>query len=114
MQLVQQGKLRLDDKVFAILKLQPFLKRGAHVDQRIYGITVRQCLQHTAGWDRDKGFDPMGADAAEEIARSLDVTLPINPEQIIRYTMGTPLQTDPGTTYAYSNFGYCVLGRVIE
>src|ERR1700719_1289464 len=73
MQLVQQGKLRLDDKVFAILKVQPVLKRGAHVDQRIYGITVRQCLHHTAGWDRDKGFDPMSADAAEEIARSLGV-----------------------------------------
>jgi N-acyl-D-amino-acid deacylase len=114
MQLMQQSKLKLDDKVFSILKLQPFLARGARVDQRIYGITVQQCLQHTGGWDRDKGFDPMSADAAQQIARALGVGLPINPEQIIRYTMGTPLQTDPGTTYAYSNFGYCVLGRVIQ
>jgi N-acyl-D-amino-acid deacylase len=25
-----------------------------------------------------------------------------------------PLQFSPGTSYAYSNFGYCVLGRIIE
>jgi len=28
--------------------------------------------------------------------------------------LGQPLDFDPGTRYAYSNFGYCVLGRVIE
>jgi N-acyl-D-amino-acid deacylase len=71
-------------------------------------------LQHTAGWDRDKSFDPMGAEAAEQIAKALKVPLPIHPKQIIRYTMGKPLDFTPGTAYAYSNFGYCVLGRIIE
>jgi N-acyl-D-amino-acid deacylase len=28
--------------------------------------------------------------------------------------LGQPLDFDPGTQYAYSNFGYCVLGRIIE
>lgn len=114
LQLAQQGKLRLDDKVFAIVKLQPFLERGARVDPRIYAVTIRQCLQHTAGWDRDKGFDPMGAAAAEEIAQAMGQRLPIRPEHIIRYTMGRRLDWDPGTRFAYSNFGYCVLGRVVE
>jgi len=32
----------------------------------------------------------------------------------IRYMLTQPLDFDPGTQYAYSNFGYCVLGRIIE
>jgi N-acyl-D-amino-acid deacylase len=71
-------------------------------------------LQHTAGWDRDKSFDPMSAATAEEVAKALKVRLPIHPRQIIQFTMGKPLDFTPGTAYAYSNFGYCVLGRVIE
>jgi N-acyl-D-amino-acid deacylase len=114
MRLVEQGKLQLDDHVFPILKLQPHLERGARVDPRWHEITVRHCLQHTAGWDRDKSFDPMSAETAEQVAKSMRVPLPIYPKQIIRYTMGKPLDFDPGTAYAYSNFGYCVLGRVIE
>jgi CubicO group peptidase (beta-lactamase class C family) len=114
LQLVQQGKLHLDDKVFAIIKLQPFLERGARLDPRIQSVTVRQCLQHTGGWDRGKGFDPMSAVAAEQVARALGVPLPIRPEHIIRYAMGRSLDFEPGSRYVYSNFGYCVLGRVIE
>ncbi len=44
----------------------------------------------------------------------MKIPLPIHPKDIIRYTMGKPLDFAPGTAYAYSNFGYCVLGRVIE
>src|SRR5947208_951497 len=28
--------------------------------------------------------------------------------------LGQPLDFDPGMSWAYSNFGYCVLGRIIE
>jgi CubicO group peptidase (beta-lactamase class C family) len=113
-QLVEQKKLRLDDKVFEIIKLQPFLERGADLDPRIHTITVLNCLQHTGGWDRGKGFDPMGWDGAEQIARAMSVRLPVTPEQIIRYTLGRRLDFNPGAAYVYSNFGYCVVGRVIE
>jgi CubicO group peptidase (beta-lactamase class C family) len=112
--LIEQGKLRLDERVFPFLKLQPHLERGARLDPRWHEITVRHCLQHTAGWNRDKSFDPMAAETAERAAKALGVPLPIHPKQIIRYTMGKPLDFAPGTAYAYSNFGYCVLGRVIE
>jgi CubicO group peptidase (beta-lactamase class C family) len=39
----------------------------------------------------------------------------LNQEQLIANTLKTqPLQNAPGQKYAYSNFGYCVLGRVVE
>jgi N-acyl-D-amino-acid deacylase len=112
--LVEQGQLKLDERVLPLLNLEPLLERGARMDPRWQEITVRHCLQHTGGWDRDKSFDPMGAETAEAVAKALKVRLPIHPRQIIRYTMGKPLDFTPGTAYAYSNFGYCVLGRVIE
>jgi CubicO group peptidase (beta-lactamase class C family) len=33
---------------------------------------------------------------------------------IINFMKGEPLDHAPGTVYAYSNFGYCLLGRIIE
>src|SRR5262249_17221749 len=39
---------------------------------------------------------------------------PAKVEQIIRYLEDKPLDFEPGSKYCYSNFGYCLLGRVIE
>jgi N-acyl-D-amino-acid deacylase len=49
-----------------------------------------------------------------EIAKSLGVPSPAGPGDIVRFMTTRSLDFDPGTRYAYSNFGYCVLGRVIE
>src|SRR5205823_1387377 len=69
-------------------------------------------LQHLGGWDRDKTFDPMFYD--QPIAQALHRELPITRDDIVRFMAGQPLTYDPGTTYNYSNFGYLLLGRVIE
>ena len=42
--LVEKGKLKLDARVFDILKTKPFLPPGAKVDPRLKNITVRQRL----------------------------------------------------------------------
>jgi len=42
------------------------------------------------------------------------VPLPITQADIITFMNGQPLQYTPGTKFAYSNYGYCLLGRVIE
>ncbi len=112
MQLVERGKLHLDDRAFDIVRLDPLPGQNGKVDPRLKTITVRQLLQHTGGWDRDKSFDPMFR--AREIARAAGMPSPADPRAVIRYMLGQPLDFDPGTRYAYSNFGYCVLGRVIE
>jgi len=111
LKLVESGRLRLEDKAFRILdNFKP--PAGAPVDGRLYQITIRQLLQHSGGWDRDKEFDPMFISA--RICRAMGTQAPADHDTIIRYMMGQPLQFDPGTKYCYSNFGYCVLGRVIE
>ncbi len=113
LQLVEQGKLSLDDRVFDILTgYEPHLEDGQEPDPRLRDVTIRQLLQHTGGWDRDKSFDPMFE--AVRFAEELRIPAPAGPDDVIRCMLGRPLDFDPGERYAYSNFGYCLLGRVIE
>ena len=110
MQLVDRKKLRLDDRVFDILDLKPIGK--GKIDPRWKKVTVRQLLLHTGGWDRDKSGDPMFRPV--RIARAFGTSPPASRMQIARYMLTVPLDFDPGSRWAYSNFGYCLLGRVIE
>jgi N-acyl-D-amino-acid deacylase len=111
LKLVEEGKLDLDAKAFRILdNIQP--PPGAHVDPRIYDVTVRNLLQHSGGWDRAVIGEPLAQGA--QIAQALGVPCPANKEQIISYIMGLPLPFTPGTRYAYTGFEYSLLGRIIE
>lgn len=110
LRLVQQGKLKLDQRAFELLPITPL--PGQKPDPRLARITIRQLLQHTAGWDRDKSGDPMFM--SEKIARACGVPRPADARSVIKYMLGQPLDYDPGTRHVYSNFGYCVLGRIIE
>ena len=112
LQLAEKRKLRLDDKVLDHVKLMPFNGPTAKPDERWKSITIRQCLQHTGGWDRRKSYDPIGRPRV--IAEAFGNEPPVAPNDIVRYMMGQALDFDPGTRYAYSNLGYLVLGRIIE
>jgi CubicO group peptidase (beta-lactamase class C family)/formylglycine-generating enzyme required for sulfatase activity len=108
--LIRDGKLRWDTRVYDLLRTEPL--PGQKLDPRWKEITVGNLFEHKGGWDREKAFDPMFRSV--EIARALDRPAPARPDAIIRYMVGKPLQFDPGSRTAYSNFGYCLLGRVIE
>lgn len=109
--LVERGKLTLDARAFALLpKLRP--PPGAPVDPRLADITVRHLLQHSGGWDRGVSGDPMFKPL--EIASAAGTSPPADAPAVIRYMLGQPLDFDPGTKSVYSNFGYNVLGRIIE
>jgi len=110
--LVEEGKLSLDTKAFPLLNLQPAVASFRDPEPRLREITIRELLQHTGGWDRDKSFDPMFR--PDRIARATNSAPPATPVNVIRYMLSRELDFDPGARYAYSNFGYCVLGRVIE
>lgn len=110
LRLVQDGRLDLSAKVTDLLTLAP--PSGQSPDPRLSDITVRRLLQHLGGWDRAIAFDPMFQDRT--IASSLGLSLPLNKSHVITYMTGRSLQHTPGTTYAYSNYGYCLLGQIIE
>ncbi len=112
MRLVDQGKVKLDDPVLKYVRLKPHLENGSELDPRWKSITVRHCLQHTGGWDRQKSYDPIGV--PRRIADTLGTKPPVPHDDVIRYMMGRKLDFDPGDRYAYSNLGYLLLGRVIE
>ena len=112
MQLAEKGKLKLEDHIFSLLPHKPHLGAEAKVDPRLNEITIRHLLQHRGGWDRGQSFDPMFRPI--KIASTLGVASPAGPNDIIRYMMGLELDFKPGSRFAYSNFGYCLLGRVIE
>ncbi len=111
MQLVEQEKISLDDNPFEILGYAKTLE-AEDADPRLRQITIRQVLQHRAGWDRSKSFDPMFH--YWRISNTMGVPSPPSQRAIIEFMLQQPLDFDPGSRYAYSNFGYCVLGRVIE
>lgn len=113
LQLVEQGKLQLEDKVFDILNLEAEIEAvGDAFDPRLRDITVSHLLHHRGGWDRDQSFDAMFQSV--RFAQQWDTPAPAATEYVIRSMLSQRLDFDPGTRYAYSNFGYCLLGRVIE
>jgi CubicO group peptidase (beta-lactamase class C family) len=109
LKLVEQGKLRLDDRVFSILKINP--PAGARVDPRLRTITVRHCLNHSGGWDRSVRGDPINWEP--QICRALRLRPPLSPQQFLSFVVTMPLDFAPGTDQKYSNVGYIILGEVV-
>ncbi|MEU7867285.1 serine hydrolase domain-containing protein [Dactylosporangium sp. NPDC049140] len=110
--LAQEGRLNLDTPIGSLVDLTP--PTGQTAPDKIGEATVRRVLQHRGGWGDPSvtHFDPMFADRA--IATFFGTPLPVTQRQIIKYNSGRALASDPGTTFAYSNYGYLLLGRVIE
>lgn len=109
--LVAGGRLKMDDKVVDILRdIVPVPGATRHPDWD--RITIRQLLTHSAGFANAHG-DPQ-YEYLRAAARACNVPVPADPTSIIRYMLGKPLDFTPGTAVAYSNFGFNVLGRVIE
>jgi D-alanyl-D-alanine carboxypeptidase len=98
LQLVEEGRLGLDDPVTRHLPGVP------HTD----GVTIRQLLNHTSGipdYGRAEGFKKRVLSDRERRWTSDDV---------LALVAGARRDFAPGTDYSYSNTGYVLLGRVIE
>ncbi len=81
-------------------------------DPHVLKVTLRDLLQHTSGWDAS-AYEPQYD--VIDIARAMNVPSPAGAVTIIEYMLkNRELQIEPGTRAIYSNFGYNVLGRVLE
>lgn len=112
LQLIERGKLSLDDKVFDVLDYATDIDAVTDFDVRMREITIRHLLEHRGGWDRDKSFDAMFQSV--RFAEQVGVPAPADQSTVIKAMLSQQLDFVPGERYAYSNFGYCLLGRVIE
>jgi CubicO group peptidase (beta-lactamase class C family) len=95
LQLVEAGKLRLDDQITQYVPDYPV---GGNK------VTLSQLLTHTSGIP--------SIEAQPEWLQSWrqDMTVP----QLLAFTKDKPFDFPPGTDWKYSNTGYIVLGATIE
>lgn len=104
MQLVDEGKVRLDGKVSDYV---PYYPRETGTK-----ITVDQLLNHTSGLQQDIGFSDNPNDVPPIIAK-INADLLSN-DELVKLIAARPLRFEPGTAYGYSSDGYAVLGAIIE
>jgi len=107
---IRARQLSLTTKAFDFIGLKP--PEGQPIDPRISKITIGQLLDHKGGWDMEVAYDPMFR--GKQIEKDLALSKPATPMNVVEYMMTQPLQFNPGQKMSYSNFGYCMLGRVIE
>lgn len=109
LQLVDQGKLKLDEPVYPLLGIKPWKKDK--LDSRLDKITIKQLLQMTGGHDAKLTKDPIFN--SRHVAKEMKITDEVTPEQAIQYMMSQPLGYEPGTKRKISHYGYFLLGQVI-
>ena len=96
LQLAQQGKLALDKPIATWWPDYPNKDLAARV-------TIRELLNHTAGTG---DIFTLEYEAHREDTRAL--------ADYVRLFGNRPVGFDPGTRFEYSNYGFILLGRIIE
>jgi CubicO group peptidase (beta-lactamase class C family) len=96
MQLMEQGKLRVDDSIGAHLGGLPAAWRP---------VTIRQLLNHTSGI-------PSYTSVGERWRRRWSEEMP--PESLLAFTATDTMWFPPGSRWRYDNTGYVLLGMLIE
>lgn len=98
LKLRDEGKLKLDDFVYAYI---PEMKGQHYVTTDAAPITIRHLLTHAAGFPED---NPWG-----------DRQLAITEKAFIDFIKkGISFSNNPGSKYEYSNLGFALLGYIIK
>ncbi|WP_298419396.1 serine hydrolase [uncultured Kordia sp.] len=113
MKLVEQKKLKLSDKVFGKNSILGSSYGKKNLSSREKAITVQQLLEHTAGGDAwDHNWKPEETDTW---GPPMFQKKKLSQKKLIGWVLDDRDPSHkPGTVYKYSNYGYCLLGRIIE
>jgi len=95
MQLREKGKLKLDDPVCLYIARCPDAWKP---------VTLQHLLTHTSGIASHTSIPAWQAKNM----------VPHTTEQVVDYVRDLPLRSRPGERFAYNNFGYYLLGMVVE
>lgn len=99
MMLVQDGKLRLDDRISRYFPEAPAAWRD---------ITVRHLLTHTSG------IADYGAEENTMAKGVIDFRRDYTEDELVRIFAALPVEFPPGSKWSYSNTGYVLLGVLIH
>jgi N-acyl-D-amino-acid deacylase len=115
LQLIQEGKLHYNDKIFDILNdLQPLPKMK--MNKLTQSLTVRDLLLMTTGWgnSHSMGYDAVFGPLPSFWEHKYDLAAPMSCYEAARFMMGMPMVYKPGSHFAYANVGFCYLGLLIS
>lgn len=116
MKLVEDGKLKLSDKVFQLLPNMVPVKseKSKGTDPRLLDLTVKDLLDMAPGWDRKKRGEPLLMPKLKSIAYKCETLTPPPLETICQHELRKKFEWTPGTHYSYSNLSYALLGQLIS
>ncbi len=98
LKLRDQGKLSLDD---AVARHVPELEGLKYPTRDSPTLTIRHLLTHSEGFPED---NPWGDRQLARDQRTMSSWM----------RAGIPFSTVPGTAYEYSNYGFAILGQIVE
>jgi CubicO group peptidase (beta-lactamase class C family) len=110
MKLVENGKIKLESKVFGKYGILNDKKYLPIKDKRLENITIRHLLNHSGGWTQrygDIAFLP------RIVSEQTGDPMPLNISSYIKFVTSRRVHFEPGSSSAYSNLGYMILGEVV-
>ncbi len=111
--LVDEKKIHLGETIKKAADLNfPDELKQIFPDDKYKAATVGMLVHHTSGYDGSI-YDPMFDQA--NIAAALKLARPVGDDAIIKYMFTKQgMATPPGQTFAYANFNYVLLGKLME
>lgn len=108
--LFEDGKLGLDDPILRYLS--DLFPTAGPSDARWRNVTIRHLSQHSLGWDRAIGGEPI--QSSIRISQALGLRGPATSTDAARWLFTQSLHFDPGSRDSYTGISYALLALIVE